>query len=78
MVENQSHNQKFASSSLGLAGIVGGGSKCTVLSPPSIQRRCALEQGTEPPTTPRAPQHKWLATALGVCVFSAVCVHFDG
>ncbi len=38
----------------------------------------ALEQGTEPPTAPRAPQHKWLPTAPGVCswcVFTAVCVH---
>ncbi len=30
-----------------------------------------LEQGTEPPTALRAPQH-WLPTALGVCV------HLDG
>ncbi len=42
--------------------------------------RGALEQGTEPPTAPRAPQHKWLPTAPGVCsqcvcVFTAVCVH---
>uniref|UniRef100_A0A8C1IN40 Cell adhesion molecule DSCAM n=1 Tax=Cyprinus carpio TaxID=7962 RepID=A0A8C1IN40_CYPCA len=41
----------------------------------------ALEQGTEPPTAPRAPQHKWLPIAPGVCsrrvcVFTAVCVHF--
>ncbi len=39
----------------------------------------ALEQGTEPPTAPRAPQHKWLPTAPGVltvCVFTAVCVYF--
>ncbi len=47
----------------------------------------ALEQGTEPPTAPRAPQHKWLPTAPGVCsqcvcvcvcvcVLTAVCVHF--
>ncbi len=27
-----------------------------------------LEQGTEPPTAPRAPQHKWLPTAPGVCL----------
>ncbi len=40
----------------------------------------ALEQGTEPPTAPRATQHKWMPTAPGVCsrcVFTAVCVHFE-
>ncbi len=26
----------------------------------------AIEQDTEPPTAPRAPQHKWLPTAPGV------------
>ncbi len=38
------------------------------------------EQGTEPPTAPWAPQHKWLpllrVCVHGVCVFTAVCVHF--
>ncbi len=35
-----------------------------------------LEQGTEPPTAPRAPQHKWLPTAPGVCSRCVcVCVH---
>ncbi len=81
MVESQTHNGKVASSNLGPAGIVGGGSECTALSPSSIPQRGALEQGTEPPTAPRAPQHKWLPTAPGVCsqcvcVFTAVCVHF--
>ncbi len=32
-----------------------------------------LEQGTEPSTAPRAPQHKWLPTALGVCSLLCVC-----
>ncbi len=32
-------NRKVASSSLGPAGIVGGGSECTALSPPSIADR---------------------------------------
>ncbi len=32
------HNRKVASSSLGPAGIVGGGSDCTALSPPLIPR----------------------------------------
>ncbi len=35
-LESRTRNPKFASSSLGLAGIVGGGSECTALSPPSI------------------------------------------
>ncbi len=33
MVERQTHNRKVASLSLGPAGIVGGGSECTALSP---------------------------------------------
>ncbi len=33
MVESRTHNGKVASSNLGLAGIVGGGSECTALSP---------------------------------------------
>ncbi len=37
----------------------------------------ALEQGTEPPTAPRASQHKWLPTAPGVCSLLCVCVHFE-
>ncbi len=79
MVEIRTHNRKVASSSLGPAGIVGGGSKCTAISPHSIPRRGALEQGTEPPTAPWAPQHKWLPTAPGVCsrcvcVCSLLCV----
>ncbi len=38
MVESRTHNPKVVSSSRGPAGIVGGGSACTVLSPPSIPR----------------------------------------
>ncbi len=76
--ESRTNLRKVASLSLGPAGIVGGGSECTVLSPSSIP-----EQGTEPPAAPRAAQHKWLPTAPGVCsrcvcVFTAVCVHLDG
>ncbi len=67
MVEIQTHNRMIASSSLGPAGIVGGGSECTALFPPSFPWRDPLEQGTEPPTAPRAPQHKLLSTAPGVC-----------
>ncbi len=74
MVESQTHNQKVASSSLGPAGIIGGGSECTALFQPSIPRRGVLEQGTEPPTTPRTLHHKWMPTAPGV--FTGVCVHF--
>ncbi len=59
----------------GLAGIVFGGG---VNNERSLHLRYhdwgeTLEQGTEPPTAPRAPQH-WLPTALGVCV----CTHLDG
>ncbi len=41
-----------------------------------------LEQGTEPPTAPRPPQH-WQPTAPGVCsrcvcVHYCVCMHLDG
>ncbi len=83
MLESQTHNRKVASSNLGPAGVVGEGSECTVLSTPSISQRGALEQGTEPPTAPWAPLHKWLPTDPGVysrCVFTAVCVcvHLDG
>ncbi len=82
MVEIRTHNRKVASSSLGPAGIVGGGSKCTAISPHSIPRRGALEQGTEPPTAPWAPQQcscPLLRVCVhGVCVFTAVCVHLDG
>ncbi len=47
-----------------------------MLSPPSIPRRGALVQGTEPPTASQAPQHKWLSTAPGVCSWCVcVCVH---
>ncbi len=73
-------NPKVAGSSLRPAGIVGEGCEYTALSPSSLPRRDALEQGTEPPTAPRAPQHKWLPTTPGVCsqyacVFTAVCVY---
>ncbi len=74
MVESRTCNWKVASLSLSPAGIVGGGSECTALSPPSIPRRGALGQGNEPPTAPRAPQHKRLPTATGVC--SLLCVYF--
>ncbi len=68
MEESRTHNRKAANSNLGPAGIVGGGSECTVLSPPSIPQRGALEQGTEHPTALLAPQHKC------VCVHCCVCV----
>ncbi len=42
MVESRTRNGKVASSSLVPAGIVGGGSECPALSPPSIPRlRCS-------------------------------------
>ncbi len=36
VLESLTHNPKVASSSFGPAGIVGGGSECTALTPPSI------------------------------------------
>ncbi len=63
------------SSSLGPAGIVGGRSECTALSL-HPQYHDWGEQGTEPPTAPRAPQH-WLPTAPGVCSLLCVCT-LDG
>ncbi len=36
IVEIQTYNRKVVSSSLGPAGILGGGSECTALSSPSI------------------------------------------
>ncbi len=83
MVESDSESKCCEFESRGLAGILGGGSECTALSPPSIPQRGALEQGTEPSTAPWMAQHKWLPTAPDVCswcvcVFTAVCVHLDG
>ncbi len=75
-LESRTCNPKVESSSLGPAGIVGGGSECTALSQPQCHDWGALEQGTEPPTAPRASQHKWLPTAVcvhGVCVCVCVC-----
>ncbi len=45
----------------------------SALSPLSIPRRGALEQGTEPPTAPRTPQCVCVFTALGVCSLLCVC-----
>ncbi len=71
------NNRKVASSSLGPAGIGGGGSECPALSPPSIPRRGALEQGTEPSAVPWASQNKWLPTAPGVCSLLCVCTWME-
>ncbi len=85
MVESQTPNWKVVGSRLGSAGIVvwGVNVQCSLHS--QYPDWDALEQGTEPPTDPRAPQHKWLPIAPGVCswcvcvcVFIAVCVHLDG
>ncbi len=40
---------------------------------PQYHDRGALEQGTEPPTDPRAPQHIWLPTSPGVCSRCVCC-----
>ncbi len=76
MLESRIHNRKVVSSSLGPAGIVGGGSECPALV--EISRGGAVEQGTKPPTAPWAPQHRWLPTSPGVCslcVCVCVCVY---
>ncbi len=73
MLESQTRNPKVASLSLRPAEFLSGGSECPALSPPSIPQRAALEQGTEQCPAPRALQHKWLPTALGVCS-RCVCV----
>ncbi len=60
LIESWTYNRKVASSSLGPAGIVGGGSECTAPSPQSIPRRGSLELGTEPPTAPRVCALAWV------------------
>ncbi len=55
MLESRTRGRKVASSSLGPAG--------------NVQRSqyhdwCSLEQGTEPPTAPQAPQHERLPTLV--------------
>ncbi len=71
MLESRTHNRKVVTSSLSPAGIVGGGervSECTALSlHPLYHDWGTLEQGTDPSTAPRAPQHRWLSPAMGVC-----------
>ncbi len=59
-------------------GLLVGGSKCTALSPPSIPRRGALEQGPKPPTAPGRRSINgcpllWVCVH-GVCVCSLLCV----
>ncbi len=58
--------------SLGLAGIVDGGSECTTLSPPS-QLRCPWASHLTPDCSLGAAA---LAAHCSGCVFTAVCVHF--
>ncbi len=66
MVESQTHNWKVASSSLGPAGIVGGGNECTVLSPSSIPRlRCPWARHRTSPG-----RH-----SINGCPLLRVCVH---
>ncbi len=57
------------------AGIVGGGSECTALSPPSTTRlRCPWARHWTPKCSPgRALQHEWLPTAQGVCSLQRMC-----
>ncbi len=73
----RTRNLKVTSSSLRSGRNYRWGEWMYTLSPHSIPQRGALEQGTEPPTAPWAPQHKWLPAALGVftvCVCSLLCV----
>ncbi len=78
MIESRTHNRKVASSSLGPAGIVGGGSECTALSPPSIsQLRCPWARhrthNCSPGTTAKMAAH-CSRCVFTVCVCSLLCV----
>ncbi len=64
MVESRTHNRKVASSSLGPAGIVGGGSESPALSPPLIPRL----------RWPWARHRSTGCPLLRVCVCSLLCV----
>ncbi len=65
-------NPKVAGSSLGPAGIVGGGTECTALSPPSIPRlRGPCARHRTPNCSPGCPLLR--VCVHGVCVFTAVC-----
>ncbi len=78
LMVRETHNPKVASSSLGPAGIVGGGSECTALSPPSIPWL-----RWDPWVRHRTPNCSPGATALAahcsgcvftVCLCSLLCV----
>ncbi len=69
MLESRTRNPKVAGSSPGVAGIIGGGSECKTLSPPSIPRlRC-------PWASPRTPNCSPGVCLLCVCVCVCVCAH---
>ncbi len=56
----------------GLEGVVGGGSECPALSlslHPQYHDWGALEQGTEPPTAPWAPQHSTQTDIFQVFIY---------
>ncbi len=85
MVESQTHNRKVASSSLGPAGIVGGGGV-------NVQRSLSLHhQYQDEVLLSKAPNPQLLPERRsingcpllrlcvhGLSVFTAVCVHLDG
>ncbi len=73
MVESRTRNPKVVSSSLGPAGILGGGSEYPALSPPSISRRGALEQGTEPGLPGRRSINGCVCSLLCVCTWMGKC-----
>ncbi len=72
-LESWTPNRKVVSSSLGPAGIVGGGSECPALSPPSIPR-LRLDPWARHRTLNCSPGA--VAAHRSGCVFTAVCAHF--
>ncbi len=78
MVESRTHNGDVASSSFGLAGIVGGESECTALSlHPQYHDEVPLCKALNLQLLPGCPLLR-VCVCVCVCVFTAVCVHLDG
>ncbi len=69
MVESRTFNPKVVSSSLGPAGIVGGGGgECTALSPPSIHDEVPSSKAPNPRLLPGCH-------SINDCSLLRVCVH---
>ncbi len=85
-VESWTPNRKVVSSSLGPAGIVGGGSECPVLSLSTFNTmtEVPLSKAPNPQLLPGrrsvngCPLFQVCVHGVCVCVFTAVCVHLDG